>query len=194
MLVHFPNVAYHLVAIASSSGGLKAVSTVLSALPAEFPAAIVLVQHMSSLYPSYLPELLNRCTALEVKAAIAGEPIRPGIVYVAVPDKHLLVEPEGTLAFSDAAKANFSRPAADVLFRSVAKNYRSRAIAVVLTGANSDGALGSLAIKKYGGVVIAQDEATSACFKMPKAAIETGKVDLVLPIEAIASTLYSLVA
>ena len=191
---HFPNVAYNVVAIAASTGGIGALDKILSDLPADFPAAILVVQHLSPLHRSYLPELLNRHTPMRVKHAEEGELLCPGIVYIAVPDKHLLVNSDGTLSFSDSAKVNFVRPAADNLFTSVADTYKNRAIAVVLTGKQTDGFLGVLAIKKSGGMVIAQDEATSEQFSMPKAAISTGKVDFVLPLEAIASTLISLMS
>lgn len=189
----FPNVAYNVVAIGASLGGLKAIDKILSALPANFPAAIVVVQHLSSLYTSYMPELLNRHTPLRVKHAEAGELLRPRTVYIAVPGKHLLINLDGTLCLSDAAKVNFVRPAADKLFISLAASYKSRAIAVVLSGRQTDGLLGVLAVKKHGGIAIAQDEATSECFDMPKSAISTGKVDWVLPLNAIAPALVSLV-
>jgi len=189
----FPNIAFNVVALAASVGGLQAISTVLSALPADFPAAILVVQHLSPKFPSQLSEVLSRRTALRVKPAATGDVLRPGTVYVAVPARHLLVEPNGTLLLSDTPKMNFVRPAADKLFMSVAATYKSRAIAVVLTGSGSDGALGVLSIKKHGGMAIAQDESTSEFFNMPGAAIATGKVDFVLPLEAIASTLVHLV-
>lgn len=130
---------------------------------------------------------------MRVKPAATGDVLRPGTVYVAVPAQHLLVAPNGTLLLSDAPKMNFVRPAADKLFMSLASTYKSRAIAVVLTGSGSDGALGVLSIKKHGGMAIAQDESTSESFSMPRAAIATGQVDWVLPLEAIASTLVHLV-
>lgn len=191
---HFPNIAFNVVALAASAGGLKAIKTILSALPADFPAAVLVVQHLSPNYPSHLPEILSKQTALHVKSAATGDVLRPGTVYVAVPGYHLLVQPNGTLQFSDAPKMNFVRPAADKLLMSIATTYKSRAIAVILTGSNSDGALGVLSIKKHGGIAIAQDELTSEFFDMPKAAIATGKVDLVLPLDAIASTLVNLVS
>ena len=193
ILSHFPNVAFNVVAIAASLGGLQAISEILSALPADFPAAITIVQHLSPLYPSHLAEILNNYTALQVKQAESGELLCPGTVYVAVPNKHLVVTPNGKLSLSGAAKVHFCRPAANVLFQSVASSYKARAIAVVLTGRDSDGVLGVLAIKKHGGTVIAQDEASCKCFSMPQAAINTGKVDFVLPPKAIASTLVNLV-
>jgi two-component system, chemotaxis family, protein-glutamate methylesterase/glutaminase len=189
----FPNIAFNVVALAASMGGLKAIRTVLSALPADFPAAILVVQHLSPQFPSQLPEILSRRTALRVKPAATGDVLRPSTVYVAVPDRHLLVGPNGMLLLSDVAKMNFVRPAADKLFMSLATTYKSRAIAVVLTGSGSDGALGMLSIKKHGGIAIAQDKSTSEFFNMPGAAIATGQVDLVLPLDAIASTLVQLV-
>jgi two-component system, chemotaxis family, protein-glutamate methylesterase/glutaminase len=190
---HFPNIAFNIVALVASVGGLKATSTILSALPADFPAAIVVVQHLSPTFPSRLPEILDHRTALQVKPAETGDILRPGSVYVAVPARHLLVQPNGTLLLSDAPKMNFVRPAADKLLMSMAPTYKSRAIAVVLTGSGSDGALGVLSIKKHGGMTIAQDKSTAEFFNMPRAAIATGKVDLVLPLEAIATTLINLV-
>lgn len=190
---HFPNVAFNVVALAASMGGLKAISTILSALPADFPAAILVVQHLSPNFSSQLPEILSQRTALRVKPAAPGDILRPGTVYVAVPAHHLIVQPNGTLLLSDAPKMNFTRPAADKLLMSVAATYRSRAIAVVLTGNGSDGALGVISIKNQGGIAIAQDEATSEFFNMPSAAIATGKVDWVLPPTAIAAALVHLV-
>jgi two-component system chemotaxis response regulator CheB len=125
--------------------------------------------------------------------AVGGEPIRPGTVYVAPPDNHLLANADRTLALTQTELVHFVRPSADLLFESVAAAYRERSIAVVLTGSGSDGAMGVEAIKKMGGTVIAQDEATSEFFAMPSAAIETGKVDFVLPIEEMAPALLSLV-
>lgn len=186
---HFPNIAFKVVLLVASVGGLKAISTILSALPADFPAAILVVQHLRADFPSQMPEILNQRTALQVKPAATGDVLRPGVVYVAVPGKHLLVQSNGTLLLSEAPKMNFVRPAADKLLMSVSSTYKSRAIAVVLTGSGTDGALGVLSIKKHGGLVIAQDESTSEFFNMPRAAIATGKVDWVLPLAEIAPTL-----
>lgn len=194
ILSHFPNIPFNVVALAASKGGIRAVTEILSALPEDFPAAITLVQHLCPHYRSYLPNLLSRHTPLRVKHAEQGELLRPGTVYVAIPDKHLLINPNATLSLSDSAKVNFVRPAVDMLFRSAATSFRSRAIAVVLTGKDGDGVLGTLAIKKHGGTVIAQDEDTCECFGMPQAVINTGKVDFVLPLNEIAAQLTSLVS
>lgn len=186
---HFPNIAFNVVALAASMGGLEAISTILSALPANFPAAILVVQHLSPNFPSHLPEVLSHYTAMQVKPAATGDVLCPGTVYVAVPDRHLLVQPNGTLLLSDAPRMNFVRPAADKLLMSLAMTCQSRASAVILTGKQTDGALGTQVIKRYGGIVFAQDKATSECFGMPAAAIATGKVDRVLPLSAIAPAL-----
>lgn len=194
ILSHFPNVAYNVVAIAASKGGIPAISKILSALPRDFPAAITVVQHLYPHSPSYLAQILNSRTALQVKQAESGDVLRPSTVYVAVPNQHLIVNPNGKVFLSDAAKINFSRPSANVLFQSVATSYKTRAIAVVLTGKDTDGVMGVLAIKKHGGIAIAQAQNGCECFDMPKAAIDTGKVDFVLPVQAIASTLVNLVS
>lgn len=193
ILSHFPNVAFNVVVIAASAGGLSAISEILSHLPSDFPAAIIVVQHLHPQCRSYMAKILSNHTTLRVKQAEAGELLRPGTLYTPVPDKHLLVNLNGILSLSDAPKVNFVRPAADKLFASVATTYKARVIAVVLTGKGTDGLLGVLAIKKHGGVAIAQDRASSAFFGMPQAAIGTGKVDFVLPLNSIASTLVSLV-
>jgi len=190
--LHLPEPDFPVVALAASAGGLKALSQVLAPLPADFPAAVVVVQHLSPHYRSLLAEILSKRTALSVKQAQEADQLRPGTVYFAPPNKHLIVNANGSLSLSDAAKVRFVRPAADRLFESLATSCRSRAIAVVLTGGDSDGATGVEAIKAMGGRVIAQDEATSHTFSMPRAAIRTGVVDWVLPLEAIATTLVNL--
>ncbi|MBW4470613.1 MAG: chemotaxis protein CheB [Stenomitos rutilans HA7619-LM2] len=190
----FPNIAFYVVALVASTGGIAALCTILAALPADFPAAILVVLHLSPHSPSYLPEILSRRTALQVKPAATGEVLRPGTVYVAVPAHHLMMQPNGTLMLLDTPKMNFVRPAADKLLMSMATVYKARSIAVVLTGNGSDGALGILCIKKHGGATIAQDQATSEFFGMPGAAIATGTVDWVLPLDAIADRLMHLIA
>jgi two-component system chemotaxis response regulator CheB len=182
------------VVIGTSLGGLKAVGRLLSGLPADFPAPIVLVQHLSPRHPSRLPTILARSTHLKVVAAGQGDVLLPGHVYVATPDRHLVVRQDGTLHFSDAPPVRFSRPAADELFSSTALAFEDQVIAVILTGMGKDGADGVREIRRLGGVTIAQDEATSRAFSMPAAAIGTGCVDLVLPLDEIASALRTLTA
>ena len=123
-----------------------------------------------------------------------GMLLEPDHVFLAPPDRHMLIKRRGTLTLTDSELVNFVRPSADLLFESVAAAYGDRAIAVVLTGSGHDGALGVSAIKQRGGTVVAQDEASSEFFGMPSAAIKTGAVDFVLPLEEMAPTLIALVA
>jgi two-component system chemotaxis response regulator CheB len=190
----FEDAAFDVVGVAASAGGLRALRTVISALPEDFPAPIAIVQHLDPRHPSLLSGILGRVTALTVKEAQQGEVMRPGVVYIAPPDRHLLVTANGTLELTRSELVHFVRPSADLLFESLAASFGTRALAVVLTGSGSDGALGLRAIRKMGGRVIAQDEATSEFFSMPDAAIRLGVVDLVLPLDQIAPALTEWVA
>jgi len=172
---------FEIVALTVSADGLKALSKILSALPADFPASIVIVQHLSPKFPSLMAQILNRRTLLEVIQAQEGSLLSAGKVFIAPPDYHLLVNSDGSLSLSQTAKVHFVRPSADPLFVSVAESYKERAIAVVLTGGDGDGSMGVQAIKKMHGKVIAQDQATSTVWGMLASAIATGCVDWVLP-------------
>jgi two-component system chemotaxis response regulator CheB len=189
-----PRSAFDIVAVGSSAGGLFALKKLFSSLTADFPAATVVVQHLDSRHPSLLAAILGRQTPLRVKEACEGDQLAPGTVFIAPPNHHLLVNEDGTLSLSRAELVHFVRPSADLLFESVAASFKARAIAVVLTGSGSDGARGLRAIKKMGGVTIAQDERTSEFFGMPGAAIQTGDVDHVLPLDDIGRVLTSLVS
>jgi two-component system chemotaxis response regulator CheB len=182
------------VALAASAGGLKAIGQVLFGLPPDFPAAVVVVQHRPPDPDRLLTNLLGSRTPLRVKEAEESDYLYAGTVFVAPPDRHLLVRPDWTLALSRSAKVNHFRPAADVLFKSLASSFKDRAVAVVLTGRLSDGSKGVLAVKAAGGKVIAQDPASAQEPDMPRAAIGTGAVELVLPLNEIAKALVSLVA
>src|SRR5215831_9804130 len=184
---------FDIVALTASAGGLAALSRVISMLPRDFPAAVVVVQHLDPRHRSLMADILARRTRLPVKEAEHGEHIRSATVYVAPPDRHLLVNPDGSLSLSQSELVHFVRPSADLLFESVAAAYKDRAIAVVLSGTGADGSMGLRAIKKMGGTNIVQDQKTAAFFGMPGAAIETGAVDFVLPLEDIAPALVTLV-
>lgn len=184
---------FDVVAIATSAGGLQALSQVLMDLPADFPAAIVIVQHLSPRSQSLLPRILAQRTHLVVKSAVVGERLIAATVYVALPDWHLLIAPTGRIKMSQTEKINFTRPAADCLFQSLAKSCRCRAIAVVLSGNGKDGAMGIQEIKQLGGTTIAQDPATAEFPGMPLAAIRTEMVDFILPLKQIAPMLVQLV-
>ncbi|HEY9779631.1 MAG TPA: chemotaxis protein CheB [Leptolyngbyaceae cyanobacterium] len=184
---------FHLVAICASAGGVNALNQVLCAIPADFPAAIVIVLHVSPLHSSMMADILSCRTQLQVKLADAKDVLRPGTVYIAPPDQHLLVNSDNTLCLSRAELVHYVRPSADLLFESVAASFKQRAIATVLTGMGSDGVNGIRAIKQMGGTVIAQDRTTAEFFAMSEAAINTGDVDLVVPLNEIALKLVNLV-
>ncbi|MEA2694492.1 MAG: two-component system, chemotaxis family, protein-glutamate methylesterase/glutaminase [Acidobacteriota bacterium] len=138
-----------------------------------------------------MAEILARRVRLDVRQAQGGEIIRPGIIYIAPPDRHLLVNPQGVLTLSDAALVRYVRPSADLLFSSLAASFGGQVIAVVLSGTGKDGADGVREVQQAGGTVIAQDEATAEFFGMPGAAIQTGAVDRVLPLAEIAAALVA---
>ncbi len=185
--------AFEIVAIASSAGGVTALAEVLGKLPRKFDAAIVCVQHLDPRHRSLMPEVLGRRSSLPVREGADSMVVEPGQVYLAPPDHHMLINRDATITLTHTELVNFVRPSADLLFDSVAASYGDRAIAVVLTGAGKDGSLGVAAIKKRGGTVIVQDEATSEFFGMPSAAIRTGTVDFVLSLDEIPSALAMLV-
>jgi len=185
--------AFDIIALAASAGGLKALSQVLTALPADFPASIVVVQHLDPRHRSLMADILSRRTALQVKQAEEGNRLTAGTAYIAPPNRHLLVNPDSTLSLSQSELVHFVRPSADLLFESVAASYKDRAVAVVLSGTGSDGSMGVRAIKKMGGTVIVQDEKTAEFFGMPGAAVQTGCVDFILPLDEIPSALVTLV-
>jgi two-component system, chemotaxis family, protein-glutamate methylesterase/glutaminase len=184
------------IAIAASEGGLKALSVILGGFPADFPAAIAIVMHLSPHHESILAEILDRRSPLVVKQAETGDLLCRSCVFVAPPNHHLLVGKGGRLKLSSssAEKVHYARPSAEPLFVSVAKVYRKNAIAVVLTGGDGDGSFGVQIIKDEGGMVIAQDRPTSENFSMPKTSIETGDVDFILPLDQIGPKLTELVA
>src|SRR5256712_10962350 len=183
---------FETVPIAASAGGLNALTRILSTLPATFDAGIVVVQHLDPRHRSLMAEIIGRRSSLPVRQAVAGSHIKAGHVYLAPPDRHLLINRDGSVSLTQTELVNFVRPSADLLFESVAASYGERAIAVVLTGSGRDGSIGVTAIKQRGGTVIAQDEDTSEFFSMPSAAIRTGVVDFVLPLDEISTALLNL--
>ncbi len=173
-----------IVAIGSSLGGLHALNTILLALPVEYSKSVVIVQHRGPDGEERLVSLLQERSHLPVAEAEDKEPLLAGRVYVAPSGYHLLVE-RGHTALSTEPPVNYARPSIDVLFESVAESYRDRAVGVLLTGASADGAKGLLAIKKAGGLTIAQDPKTAEAKVMPEAAIAIQAADLILPLQEI---------
>jgi two-component system, chemotaxis family, protein-glutamate methylesterase/glutaminase len=183
---------YALIAVGASWGGLHAIGDLLENLPRSVTAPVVLAQHRSSdSVPGSLERLLQLHTDRPVLEAGDKEPIEPGRIYLAAPDYHLLVE-HGTFALSTDERVHYARPSIDVLFESVADEYGPRAIGIILTGANADGAIGLARIKDRGGVAVIQDPATAERPTMPAAAIAATAADAILPLEEIGPFLYGL--
>ncbi|MEX2211594.1 MAG: chemotaxis protein CheB [Gaiellaceae bacterium] len=183
---------YALVVVGASLGGLAAVSELLAQLPDELDAAVVLAQHRAAEAPrGELERLLQLHTDRKVVEVSDKDPIEPRHVYLAPPDYHVLVEP-GSFALSTEARVMYARPSIDVLFESAADAYGERAIGIVLTGANADGAAGLARIKAVGGVAIAQDPATAQAPVMPAAVLKATAVDAVLPVGEMGAFLRSL--
>lgn len=184
---------FDIVMLAASAGGLAALSEVLAALPADFPVSVVVVQHVDPRHRSLMAEILHRRTSLDVEEATEGAKLEPSTVYIAPPDEHLLVTPDGCLNLSHADLVHFVRPSADLLFESGAGAFPGRAIGVVLTGSGSDANMGVRAIAQTGGTVIAQNPQSAEFSGMPQAAIDTGCVNFVLELEEIGPALVALV-
>ena len=186
--------AFTIVALASSAGGLNALSRIVEALPSDFPVPIVVVQHLDPRHRSLMASILTRRTALTVKEAEEGEGLLAGTVYLAPPDRHLLINSDRTLSLTQSELVHFVRPSADLLFESVAASHKAGAVAVVLTGSGSDGSMGVRAVKKMGGTVIVQDPMSCEFPGMPDASIQTGQVDFILPLKEIPSALRTLLS
>ncbi len=181
---------FDVVAVGASAGGLKALTEVLSKLPGDFPVPILVVQHLDPRHKSLMASILQRHCKMPVKEAEHGESLKP-MVYIAPPNKHMLVS-DSTIELTSSALVHWSRPSIDLLFESVAAGFADKAIAVILSGTGKDGAMGIKAIKEQGGTTIAQDEKSSEHFGMPQAAIQTGAVDFVLPVQEISGAIVSL--
>jgi len=179
------------VVIGASLGGPRALATVLKALPASFPAPIAIVQHIAEGFTEGLAGWLAQESRLEVREACDGDALRAGCALLA-PSGHHLVLAQGVARLSSAAPVDTFRPSVTPLFLSAARAYGSRACGVILTGMGRDGAIGLKALKDAGAPTLAQDEASSAVFGMPRAAIELGAVDRVLPLDDIARALLEL--
>jgi two-component system, chemotaxis family, protein-glutamate methylesterase/glutaminase len=182
----------YVIVVASSAGGLDALRILLADLPSNLPAAVLVVQHLERTRPSMLAKILQRTSSLPVDQAQHNQRLQSGRVLIAPPDYHLLVI-EGSVSLTQTAPVHFLRPSADLLFEAAAEQFKSNTIAVVLTGTGHDGSRGVIAVKNAGGTVIVQDQATSKFYGMPGSAVQTGKVDYILPLEQIAEKLFSLV-
>ena len=182
---------YELIVIGASWGGLHAVGEILSALPRDLEAAVVVAQHRR-IDTAELAALLGGRAHLPVGDVDDKQPIERGHVYLAPPDYHLLIE-RGYFALSQDERVHYSRPSIDVLFESAADAYRERVIGVILTGSNEDGAAGLARVKARGGVAVVQDPETAERGEMPGAALARTEADAVLPLGEIGPFLYGLV-
>ena len=183
------------VAIGVSTGGPQAMEYLLSQLPGDFPGSIVVVQHMPDGFTEMFARRLDEICALRVKEAQSGDVLQPGRVLICPGSRHIKVKrlPLGDVAvLADEPRVNGHRPSADVLFRSAAEEFRNQAVGVIMTGMGDDGAEGLGAIKKEGGVTIAQSEESCVVFGMPKAAIERGYAQRVVALDVLAMTLQSI--
>jgi two-component system chemotaxis response regulator CheB len=180
------------VTIGVSTGGPNALAEILPLLPATFPVPIVLVQHMPPMFTRFLAERLDSQSPLTIREAAGGEELRPGHVYIAPGDYHMVVQRHGTrvvTALNQAPPENSCRPAVDVLFRSVAAVYGRNALGLVLTGMGQDGLHGAEDITRAGGSMLVQDEATSVVWGMPGFVARAGLADCELPLKSIAGEL-----
>ena len=184
--------AYQAVVIGVSAGGMKALSQILPELPGAFPWPVLIAQHLREDADSYLASHLDQHSALRVKEAEDKEAIRSGVIYIAPPGYHLLVEETQSFALSAEPPVNFARPSIDVLFTSAVEVYEEKLIGVVLTGANSDGAQGLAAIEAAGGMALVQSPESAEAPVMPHAALAACKHPKVLALEAIAPFLTEL--
>jgi two-component system, chemotaxis family, protein-glutamate methylesterase/glutaminase len=170
---------------------MQALRTIFGELPADFPTPIAVVQHRYRTSNEGLPAFLRKTSKLKVVDVEDKQWIRPGHVYLAPANYHLLVE-EGTFSLSVDEAVAHSRPSIDVLFESAADAYGKKLVAVILTGANADGARGVKEVKKRGGFVVVQDPKTAEAPSMPEAAIASARVDRILPLDRIGSFLVEL--
>ena len=180
-----PETTDRVIAIAASTGGPKALSVLLSKFPEDFPAPILITQHIQEDFVIGMAKWLNEISKLNVKVGEEGELIKPGVVYFSPSNNHMTLKSSLTISLVKRNKTDLYSPSCNMLFSSIAGIYRGKTIAVQLTGMGDDGVAGLIEIKKNGGIVIAQNEKTSVVYGMPKAAVERGCVDVVLPLEEI---------
>ena len=190
-ILHRPPVHQRIdvVAIGTSTGGPNALAELIPHLPKDFPVPIVVVQHMPALFTKMLAERLNANSQLLVREGVAGMVLEPGSAWVAPGGHHLIVSRENgkfVLGLNQQPPENSCRPSVDVLFRSIAKVYGPHALAVVMTGMGADGALGTVAIRRAGGEIFVQDEASSVVWGMPGAVVAAGAADCVFPLKSLA--------
>jgi two-component system, chemotaxis family, protein-glutamate methylesterase/glutaminase len=187
----YRSVPRDIVVIGASAGGIEALTTIIAHLPHDLPAALFVVVHIPSEAPSSLAQIFSRAGVLPAQTAQDKTPIEHGHIYVAPPDRHLLLTADEVRVVS-GPRENRHRPAIDPLFRSSALSFGHRVVGIVLSGALDDGTAGLLAIKRAGGIAMVQDPATAAFPGMPKSALTYVSVDWSLPLPALAEKVVEL--
>jgi two-component system chemotaxis response regulator CheB len=186
---------HKVIAIGASTGGTRAIETVLRVFPADAPGTVI-VQHMPETFTGAFAARLDRLCAVEVREARDGDPIVPGVVLIAPGDRHLLVQRSGAryvARLKDGPPVHHQRPAVDVLFESVARAAGSNAVGALLTGMGVDGARGLLAMRKSGARTFAEAEESCVVFGMPREAIRMEAAEVVVPLEGMAAALLAAV-
>ena len=181
------------VVIAASTGGPAALLGLIPEMPRELPAAVLVVQHMPAPYTQAFARMLGERSSITVREAAAGDRLARGVVNVCPGSQHLTVGPRGEVTLRPAQLSSEDAPSADLAMTSVAEHAGALAIGVVLTGMGRDAALGAAAIRKSGGIVIAQDEASSVVYGMPRAAADMGCVDAMVPLSGLSETMLACV-
>jgi two-component system chemotaxis response regulator CheB len=185
--------ARDVIVVGTSAGGVDALAQLARGLPPGFPASVFVVCHFPAGGRSVLPEILSRAGPLLADHARDGEPFHPGHIYVAPPDRHLVLAPGNRMRLTREARENHHRPAVDPLFRSAARHYGPRTVGVILTGALYDGVAGLMAIRAAGGLAVAQDPDDALVAAMPQNATELAGVDHVVPAAGLAALLVNVV-
>jgi two-component system chemotaxis response regulator CheB len=183
---------YNAIVIGTSYGGLEALKTILPKLGQAFLIPVIVVLHIGENNNDTFVKFLNAICPLQVKEAESNEKIKPGIIYFAPPNYHLLIESDFTFSLTNDKKHNYSRPSIDILFESAAWAYTKNLIGVVLTGANSDGAIGLKVIKNFGGMTVIQNPGSALSPAMPQAAFKIANPEFQLNLEEIAAKLIDL--
>jgi len=181
------------VAIASSTGGPRALATILAALPADFPYPILIAQHIDQGFIEGLVDFINSVCSLKVKQGEHGERIIPGTVYISPADRHMEINTRGRISFIQREPRDIYHPSCNRLLASIGNVFKGKGVGVILTGMGDDGAKGITCIKENGGITLAQDEESSIVYGMPRVAVESGNVDDILSLNEIGSYLTRLV-
>ncbi len=182
---------YHVIAIGESAGGFRSICKLLRLLPSDLSCGILIVQHLSPEHKSMMADLLEHKTSLMVRQANDCDPIQDGVVYIGPPNQHLVAEP-GRVRLLQTPALRLHRPSVDLMFESVAASYGRHAIGIILSGSGSDGAIGIRAIKTAGGKTMTEDPGQAEFSSMPYAAIATGCIDMVLPLDRMGPAIIEL--